>query len=68
MVGIPVSAVYQLLDHHQSQYPGRVEHYDEASRYLYPKGFQWWLTKVYDAKRGVRPYFGYNYLADSQIK
>lgn len=67
MVGIPVSAVYQLLDQHRRQYPALVEHYDETSRYLYPKGFQWWSTKVYDAKRGVRPYFGYNYLADSQI-
>ena len=68
MVGIPISATYQVLDQYRRQYPGLVEHYDDASRYLYPKGFQWWSTKVYDAKRGVRPYFGYNYLADSQIR
>lgn len=68
MVGIPVSAVYQVLDQCRSHYPGLVEHYDEASRYLYPKGFRWWSTKVYDAKRGVRPYFGYNYETESQTR
>lgn len=67
MVGIPISTTYELLDRYRDQCPSLVEHYDQASRYIYPKGFQWWSTKVYDAKRGVRPYFGYNYLADSQI-
>ncbi len=67
MVGIPTSAMYQVLDQCRQQYPGLVEHYDPISRYIYPKGFQWWSTKVYDAKRRVRPYFGYGYLGDSQI-
>jgi hypothetical protein len=67
MVGIPVSAVYQVLDQCRTQYPSLVEHCDEASRYLYPKGFRWWSTKVYDAKRGVRPYFGYDYQPDAQL-
>lgn len=64
MVGIPVSTTYQILDRSRVQYPDLVEHYDPHSRYIYPKGFRWWSTKVYEAKRRVRAYFGYQYSAD----
>lgn len=61
LVGIPVSATYQLLEAERSRYPFLVEYVDPDTRYLYPRGFRWWSDKVYDSKRLVRPYYGYDF-------
>lgn len=61
MVGIPVSTTYHLLERERHRYSSLVEHADPESRYLYPKGFRWWASKVYEVKRLVRPYIDFNY-------
>lgn len=63
LAGIPVSAAYRLLSREQTQFPGLVEHQDPVSRYIYPKGFRWWSSAVYDLKRRVRPYVSYTYMS-----
>lgn len=61
MVGIPVSAIYRVLDRDRSTFPALVEHYDPISRYIYPKGFRWWAEHVYELKRRVRPLVSYEF-------
>jgi Radical SAM superfamily len=61
MVGIPVSVTYNVIAAEAEEFPWLIEHRDPDSRYLYPKGFGWWSTKVYETKRLVRPYIGFGY-------
>lgn len=61
MVGIPISTIYNMLLKEKENHSFLVEYYDDQTRYLYPKGFQWWSTKIYQAKNRVRSYFGYNF-------
>jgi hypothetical protein len=61
LVGIPVSAIYRVLEQRRDAYPALIEHYDPVTRYIFPKGFRWWAQKIYDLKRGVRSYLSYDY-------
>jgi hypothetical protein len=61
LVGIPVSAIYNVLDKHRHKVPSLVEHFDPVSRYIYPKGFRWWADHLYEHKRRVRPLVSYEF-------
>jgi hypothetical protein len=61
LVGIPISAIYNVLDSARIAYPHLVEYYDSDSRYIYPKGFRWWATKIYELKRLVRPFVSFDF-------
>ena len=61
LTGIPVSALYKLLDRERHTYPALVENYDPVSRYIYPRGYRWWSNKIYNLKRRVRPYTSYEF-------
>ena len=53
-----------LLERERHTYPFLVTHYDEQTRYIYPKGFRWWAANVYRTPSRVRPYFGFRFNPD----
>lgn len=61
LLGIPVSAAYRLLDRERHSFPALIEHADPVTRYLYPKGFNWWAQRVYELRRRVRPFISFSY-------
>lgn len=63
LLGIPVSTTYNLLDRERHEFPQLVEYVDPATRYIFPKGFQWWAARAYGSGHRVRAYFGYDTLA-----
>lgn len=65
LVGIPVSALYRVLERAQESHPALVHRYDPVTRYIFPKGFDWWATKIYTVDRGVRGYYGASFKAKS---
>lgn len=68
LVGIPVSAVYRVLDQARDRHQALVEHYDPVTRYIFPKGFRSWSEKIYNVDRGVRSYYSYGYGIDAVSK
>lgn len=54
LLGIPVSALYRVLVKGREAYPALVEDYDPVTRYIFPKGFNWWANQIYNAQHGVR--------------
>ena len=61
LVGIPISTTYSILERERMDYPQLVEYFDPVTRYLYPKGFQWWAARVYGSQSRVRSYYGYSF-------
>lgn len=68
LVGIPVSALYRVLDRARESHPALVEHYDPVTRYIFPKGFEWWSTKIYNVDRAVRGYYGAEFKTAALLK